>query len=78
MDMNVGMIWDAILSIFVPAAIFIVRGLSIRLEKAEDLLARTREEYATKYELTTQMGQVMELMHRLEDKLDRVLGNRNG
>jgi len=78
MDMNVGMIWDAILSIFVPAAIFIVRGLSIRLEKVEDLLARTREEYATKYELTTQMGQVMELMHRLEDKLDRVLGNRNG
>jgi len=67
------MIWNLILSLFVPAALWIIRGLNSRIEKNEDLLARTREEYATKYEMQNQIRQIMETMHRLEDKLDRVL-----
>ena len=67
------MIWNLILSLFVPAALWIIRGLNSRIEKTEDLLARTREEYATKYEMQNQIRQIMETMHRLEDKLDRVL-----
>jgi len=34
---------------------------------------KTREEYATKFELRDDMRQVMEALHRVEDKLDRVL-----
>lgn len=73
MEMDSGMIWDAILSVFVPVAIIVVRSLSSRLEKAEDLLARTREEYATKYEMTNNMNNMMAAMRRLEDKIDELI-----
>jgi len=73
MEMDNGMIWDAILSVFVPVAIIVVRSLSLRLEKTEDLLARTREEYATKYEMTNNMTNMMAAMRRLEDKIDSLL-----
>ena len=71
--MDNGMIWDAILSVFVPVAIIVVRSLSSRLEKTEDLMARTREEYATKYEMTNNMNNMMAAMRRLEDKIDSLL-----
>jgi hypothetical protein len=73
MEMDNGMIWDAILSVFVPVAVIVVRSLSSRLEKTEDLLARTREEYATKYEMTNNMTNMMAAMRRLEDKIDSLL-----
>jgi hypothetical protein len=38
------------------------------------LLNKTREEYATKFELRDDMRQVMDALHRVEDKLDKVLG----
>ena len=38
------------------------------------LLNKTREEYATKMELRDDMRQVMDALHRVEDKLDKVLG----
>jgi hypothetical protein len=37
------------------------------------LLNKTREEYATKFELRDDMRQVMDALHRVEDKLDKVL-----
>ena len=73
MEMDSGMIWDAILSVFVPVAIIVVRSLSSRLEKTEDMLARTREEYATKYEMTNNMNNMMAAMRRLEDKTDELI-----
>ena len=73
MEMDNGMIWDAILSVFVPVAIIVVRSLSSRLEKTEDMLARTREEYATKIEMTNNMNNMMAAMRRLEDKIDSLL-----
>jgi hypothetical protein len=73
MEMDNGMIWDAILSVFVPVAIIVVRSLSSRLEKTEDLMARTREEYATKYEMTNNMNNMMAAMRRLEDKIDELI-----
>lgn len=73
MEMDSGMIWDAILSVFVPVAIIVVRSLSSRLEKTEDMLARTREEYATKIEMTNNMNNMMAAMRRLEDKIDELI-----
>lgn len=67
------MIWNVILSLLVPIAIWVIRGINTKMEKIDDLLARTREEYATKYEMREQMTNITEMMHRLEDKLDRVL-----
>ena len=37
------------------------------------LLNKTREEYATRAEMRDDMRQVMEALHRVEDKLDKVL-----
>jgi len=37
------------------------------------LLNKTREDYATRMELRDDMRQVMDALHRVEDKLDKVL-----
>ena len=42
-------------------------------KRLEILVNRTREDYATKYELRDDMNRVMEALHRVEDKLDKVL-----
>ena len=70
MDMNATFIWDVILAIFIPVAILVVRGLNTRLEKTEDLLARTREEYITKIEVREDMKQLMDAINRLDAKID--------
>jgi hypothetical protein len=47
--------------------------MSREQKRLEILLNKTREEYATRVELRDDMRQVMEALHRVEDKLDRVL-----
>lgn len=42
-------------------------------KRLEILVNRTREDYATKFELRDDMNRVMEALHRVEDKLDKVL-----
>ena len=37
------------------------------------LINRTREDYATRMELRDDMNKVMDALHRVEDKLDKVL-----
>jgi len=37
------------------------------------LLNKTREDYATRMEMRDDMRRVMEALHRVEDKLDKVL-----
>ena len=37
------------------------------------LINKTREDYATRMELRDDMNKVMDALHRVEDKLDKVL-----
>jgi len=76
MEMNATFIWDVILAIFIPVAILVVRGMSTRLEKTEDLLARTREEYITKIEVREDMKQLMDAINRLDAKIDSYMKDR--
>ena len=46
-------------------------------KRLEILVNRTREDYATKFELRDDMNRVMEALHRVEDKLDKVLQASN-
>ena len=46
------------------------------VKRLEILLNRTREDYATRGELKEDMDRVMEALHRVEDKLDRILSDR--
>jgi hypothetical protein len=42
-------------------------------KRLEILLNKTREDYATRADMKDDMRRVMEALHRVEDKLDKVL-----
>ena len=50
------------------------RSLVAEMKRIDILLNKTREEYATRDELRDDMRQVMDALHRVEDKLDKALG----
>jgi len=66
-----------LLGVIVAGGAWFLVGMSNELKRLTILVNRTREDYATKTELRDDMDRLMEAIHRLEDKLDRVLqGNR--
>ena len=68
---------DMLLGVIVAGGAWFLVGLSNEVKRLSILLNRTREDYATKVELRDDMDRLMEALHRLEDKLDKVLqGNR--
>jgi len=68
---------DMLLGVIVAGGAWFLVGMSNELKRLSILLNRTREDYATKVELRDDMDRLMEALHRLEDKLDKVLqGNR--
>jgi len=68
---------DMLLGVIVAGGAWFLVGMSNELKRLTILVNRTREDYATKTELRDDMDRLMEAIHRLEDKLDRVLqGNR--
>ena len=64
---------DMLLGVIVAGGSWFLVGLNNELKRLSILLNRTREDYATKVELRDDMDRLMEALHRLEDKLDRVL-----
>ena len=67
------MFWNIILTLVIAPAVWAFRGLIQEVKRIDILLNKTREEYATRKELRDDLTQVMEALHRLEDKLDKVL-----
>ena len=68
---------DMLLGVIIAGGAWFLVGLSNEVKRIGILLNRTREDYATKTELRDDMDRLMEALHRLEDKLDRVLqGNK--
>jgi hypothetical protein len=68
---------DMLLGVIVAGGAWFLVSMNNELKRLSILLNRTREDYATKVELRDDMDRLMEALHRLEDKLDRVLqGNR--
>jgi len=68
---------DMLLGVILAGGAWFLVSLSNEVKRLSILLNRTREDYATKTELRDDIGRLMEALHRLEDKLDRVLqGNR--
>lgn len=68
---------DMLLGVIIAGVAWFLVGLSNELKRLNILVNRTREDYATKTELRDDMDRLMEAIHRLEDKLDKVLqGNR--
>ena len=65
--------WNVVLTLVIAPAIWMFRNLMGEVKRIDILLNRTREEYSTKQELREDMKMVTDALHRLEDKLDKVL-----
>ena len=73
MELDAMLFWNIILTMIIAPAFWAFRQMFAEVKRLQILLNKTREDYATKVELRDDMRQVMEALHRLEDKLDRAL-----
>jgi hypothetical protein len=64
---------DMLLGLIVAGGAWWANGMSQEQKRIEILLNKTREDYATRMELRDDMSKVMDALHRVEDKLDKVL-----
>ena len=64
---------DMLLGLIVAGGAWWANGITKEQKRVEILLNKTREDYATRMELRDDMKQVMDALHRVEDKLDKVL-----
>ena len=65
---------DMLLGLVVAGVAWFLSEQNKEQKRLNILLNKTREEYATRAEMRDDMRQVMEALHRVEDKLDKVLG----
>ena len=68
--------WNIILTVVIAPVFWAFRQMFAEVKRLQILLNKTREDYATKSELRDDMRQVMEALHRLEDKLDKALSSK--
>ena len=73
MEISMWMFWNIILTLVIAPAVWGFRGLIQEVKRIDILLNKTREEYVTRKEMRDDLSQVMDALHRLEDKLDKVL-----
>ena len=64
---------DILLGLLAACGAWWANSTSREQKRLEILLNKTREEYATREDVRSDVRQVMEALHRVEDKLDRVL-----
>ena len=73
MEIHPVIFWNVILTLVIAPAIWTFRNMMIEVKRIDILLNRTREDYASRAELKDEMQHLMDALHRVEDKLDRVL-----
>ena len=73
MEISMWMFLNIILTLVIAPAVWAFRGLIQEVKRIDILLNKTREEYVTRKEMRDDLSQVMDALHRLEDKLDKVL-----
>jgi len=64
---------DLLLGVVMAGVAWFLSEQSKETKRLNILLNKTREEYATRMELRDDMNKVMDALHRVEDKLDKVL-----
>ena len=73
MEINPVIFWNVVLTLIIAPAFWAFRSLMQEVKRIDILLNRTREDYATRQEMRDDMKVVVDALHRVEDKLDRVL-----
>ncbi len=64
---------DMLIGLVVAGGAWWANNMSREQKRLEILLNKTREDYATRADMKDDMRRVMEALHRVEDKLDKVL-----
>ena len=73
MQIDPMLFWNIILTVVFAPIFWAFRQMFVEVKRLQILLNRTREEYATKQDVKDDMRQVMDALHRVEDKIDKVL-----
>ena len=76
MEIDGTIIWNVVLTLIIMPFAWAFNKMFAEVKRLQILLNKTREEYATRDDLRDTSGRVMEALHRLEDKLDKVLNVR--
>ena len=67
------LVWNIVITLIIMPFGWAFSKMFSEVKRLQILLNKTREEYATREDLRDASGRVMEALHRLEDKLDKVL-----
>ena len=73
MEINPILFWNLILTLVIAPAFWTFRGLIAEVKRIDILVNKKREEYASRDDVKEEMKIVHEAMHRIEDKLDKLL-----
>jgi membrane protein insertase Oxa1/YidC/SpoIIIJ len=73
MEIEATLLWNLVLTLVILPFGWAFSKMFAEVKRLQILLNKTREEYATKDDLRDTSSRVMEALHRLEDKLDKVL-----
>ena len=65
--------WNILLTLVIAPVFWAFKQMYAEVKRIQILRNKTREDYATKQDLKDDMRQVMDALHRVEDKLDKVL-----
>jgi len=76
MELDGTLVWNIIITLVIMPFAWAFNKMFAEVKRLQILLNKTREEYATREDLRDASGRVMEALHRLEDKLDKVLNVR--
>tara|TARA_R100001198_G_scaffold96908_1_gene89564 strand:- start:1514 stop:1741 length:228 start_codon:yes stop_codon:yes gene_type:complete len=73
MQIDPMLFWNIMLTLVIAPVFWAFKQMYAEVKRLQILLNKTREEYATRNELRDDMKQVMDALHRVEDKLDKAL-----
>jgi len=76
MELDGTLVWNIVITLIIMPFAWAFNKMFAEVKRLQILLNKTREEYATRDDLRDASGRVMEALHRLEDKLDKVLNVR--
>ena len=76
MEIDGSIVWNVVLTLIIMPFAWAFNKMFTEVKQLKILLNKTREEYATRQDLRDTSGRVMEALHRLEDKIDKVLNVR--
>lgn len=68
-----GSLIDSLIGLIVIAGGWFLKESHTEQKRVQILLNKTREDYATKAELRDDMRRISEGMHRIEDKIDKLM-----